>query len=225
MFFLKGLEKEQIGILKEHLENIRKNIVRNQAEIDYSDLSSRWVLPDRYYSVIEQIEPSTSVLILILDTSPFIESYQTDPKYHEVLGQDTEKQLVWLEKTLSESDADWKITVGHHPVYTADSPRGGTPELLDAFKPVFDDYNTHVYLCGHNHNLQHLKPEGPVHYFVSGGGSRVNNSKENEFSLFSKGISGFMAVSLASDRMQVQFIDHMGILLYTTIINRDNESF
>ncbi len=49
------------------------------------------------------------------------------------------------------------------------------PEVGAALKPLMDRYGVHAYLCGHEHNLQHLHVDGEsTHYVVSGGGSQSN---------------------------------------------------
>ena len=49
------------------------------------------------------------------------------------------------------------------------------PEVGVALKPLMDRYGVHAYLCGHEHNLQHLHVDAEsTHYVVSGGGSQSN---------------------------------------------------
>ncbi len=49
------------------------------------------------------------------------------------------------------------------------------PEVGAALKPLMDTYGVDAYLCGHEHNLQHLHIETErTHYIVSGGGSQSN---------------------------------------------------
>jgi 3',5'-cyclic AMP phosphodiesterase CpdA len=51
------------------------------------------------------------------DTTPFIKSYYKERYRENLLGQDPEVQLAWLEKTLAASTSKWKIVIGHHPIY------------------------------------------------------------------------------------------------------------
>lgn len=93
-----------------------------QAQIDYSGLSPRWRMPSRYYSRTESIPGGKSILMVYADTSPFVASYAK----HGLIGpnvrsQDTAAQLQWIDRTLGTSTADWKVVLGHHPIYS-----GGT---------------------------------------------------------------------------------------------------
>lgn len=79
------------------------------------------------------------------------------------------KQQQWLEKSLSESKAPWKIVAGHHPLYS--SGRNGNTEGLRAIlEPMLQRHGVTLYLCGHDHDYERFKPIHNVHYIVSGGG-------------------------------------------------------
>jgi tartrate-resistant acid phosphatase type 5 len=102
-----------------------------QAQLDYVYLSARWCLPARYHAVEKAINATASALLVFLDTSPFLSSYQANgPEYIEgVGGQDPEWQLSWLQRTLAASKAAWKLVFGHHPIYSASPYHGDTLEL------------------------------------------------------------------------------------------------
>ena len=84
-----------------------------------------------------------------------------------------ERQLAWLRRTLSESDADWKIAFYHHPLYTSGRYRttaGRTRRLLE---PIFVAGGLDVGLSGHEHLYERLHPQLGVLYFTSGAGGTV----------------------------------------------------
>src|SRR5690554_6201242 len=61
-----------------------------QAQIDYSQISRRWNMPDRYYSKTFEIEKGEKLLFIVMDTNPFIDSYHKKPeKYNRITEQDT----------------------------------------------------------------------------------------------------------------------------------------
>jgi tartrate-resistant acid phosphatase type 5 len=188
-----------------------------QAQIDYTRLSSRWNLPGRYYSLVREIGNGVSLRLIFLDTNPFVEHYHHSRQYKNVAGQDAGKQLAWLDSTLAASTGQWKIVVGHHPIFSAAPRHGDTPELQEQVKPLLEKYGVQAYFCGHDHNLQHLKPQGgTVNYFVSGGGSWTRKTGSNEHTLFSSSSAGFAAVLLRKGQMVVRYIDYLGAQLYST---------
>ena len=197
-----------------------------QAEIDYSAVDRRWNMPARYYSKIFFIDDDTSqgILLVFLDTTPFLsESYIGDK--HHVQGQDTSAQRNWLEKTLGETNPNikWKLVFGHHPVYTGGGRMKAveTGEMKKLFKPIFEKYHVNAYICGHDHNLQYIKPPGFTHYFVSGAGSEISKTVIHpEGGVFARSENGFMNFRVYANQLQVTVISYTGAHLYSATIPR-----
>lgn len=197
-----------------------------QAEIDYSQVDRKWNMPARYYAKTFFIDDDTTqgILLVFLDTTPFLsESYIGDK--HHVRGQDTAAQRIWLEKTLAETPANikWKFVFGHHPVYTGGGRMKAleTQEMKKLFKPIFEKYHVNAYICGHDHNLQYIKPPGFTYYFVSGAGSELSKTIVHpEGGIFAKAENGFMNFSIASNQMRVAVMGYKGELLYSVTIPR-----
>lgn len=186
-----------------------------QAQIDYSSVSSRWKMPSRYYAVSKNIDASHAVLLAFTDTSPFVTGYYS-AGMSDLEEQDTAAQVVWLRNTLATSRARWKIVVGHHPVYSVGS-HGNTPELIDRFKPVFTRSQIDFYICGHDHNLQHLvKRNDPVQYLVSGGAGHTATYPvhPDPYTLFARSLPGFMVMVLYKSSANFYFYGQTGELLY-----------
>jgi hypothetical protein len=59
-------------------------------------------------------------------------------------------QAAWLRQTFSARSAAWKIVMFHHPLY-ASHPNRESPELRDAWVPVFDEEHVDLVLQGHDH--------------------------------------------------------------------------
>jgi tartrate-resistant acid phosphatase type 5 len=197
-----------------------------QAEIDYSEVDRRWNMPARYYSKIFFIgEDSTNgVLLVFLDTTPFLSESYIGDKIH-VKGQDTAAQRVWLEKTLAEapSNIKWKLVFGHHPVYTGGGRMKAkeTVEMKNLFKPIFEKYHVNAYICGHDHNLQYIKPPGFTHYFVTGAGAELAQTVVHpEGGIYARAINGFMNFSLYGEEMHVSLISYTGEKLFSVKIPR-----
>lgn len=198
-----------------------------QAEIDYSKISRRWHMPSAYYAkkIAINDDKSNGVLLLVcIDTSPFISQYYSSDDHRDnIVKQDTAAQRVWIEHTLADTDPNikWRIVVGHHPAYTGGKriKSKDTEEINHLLKPVFDKYKVDAYICGHEHNLQYIKPAGNTHYFVSGAGSETTPVIQYpEIGKYALSINGFMVFSLTNATMLVQLIDENGKLLYKTNI-------
>ncbi len=196
-----------------------------QAQVDYTKLSKRWYMPNTYFSETIAVDDTTKALFVFLDTNPFVNKYYSkavwNRNYNEIVKQDTLAQFRWCDSVLAHSNAQWKILVGHHPVYSGSTYHGDTPEMIEKILPLIKKYHVQVFLCGHDHDLQHLKPNNEsTDYFISGGGSSVRPTKMKPFSRFGEGISGFLAATLSNKTMSVNFIDYNGNILYRTEVNR-----
>lgn len=138
------------------------------AEIEYSRFSQRWKLPARYYAREERIDDSTSILIVHMDTSPFIREYHKKTKKYHVEGQDVTKQLLWVDSVLTVSQSPWTIVLGHHPIYSAAPGHSDTKELINQVLPILTRHHVQLYICGHDHVLQHLKHD-TMNFIICGG--------------------------------------------------------
>lgn len=185
-----------------------------QAQIDYSSKSDRWTLPSRYYAVEKEVDDTTKALFVFIDTVSLVLDNEATSAFKGEAEWQAKKQLAWIDSTLAASDAQWKIVVGHHPVYSASAKHSDSPELRRELWPILERRGVEAYLCGHVHSLQHLKPEGHVNYFVSGGGSLARKVNPRKKALFKAGVSGFMAASITASRMTVYFIDYKGTIGY-----------
>lgn len=191
------------------------------AQLNYSQISRRWRAGARYYSFERTIPGSSkSVIFVFIDTSPF-DGTLNRKTHSDLATQDTVAQLKWLENTLATTSATWKILVGHHPLYTTGVRRGKMLDVQNAFLPIFKKYKVDIYFAGHEHDLQHQKPVGFTHYFVSGAGSQIRpvtiDSMQTKFAVSDH---GFMSVQLQKDSMNLKVVNFEGKELYRTYINK-----
>jgi tartrate-resistant acid phosphatase type 5 len=198
-----------------------------QAEIDYTRVDRRWNMPARYYSKTFFIgnDSTQGVLLIFIDTTPLLSEYYNNGKTF-VEGQDTAAQRIWLEKTLREAPANikWKFVFGHHPVYTGGGRMRApeTAEMKKLFKPIFEKYRVNAYICGHDHNLQYIRPPGFTSYFVSGAGSELSKTIIHpEGGIYARAENGFMNFKVYPNNLQVTIISYTGEHLYSTTIARE----
>ena len=189
------------------------------AEIAYSNSSSRWVMPAKYFKKDFVAGSNETVEIFFMDSNP----YQKDllsagNAYPELNGQDTVSQNGWIENGLRGSTANWKIVVGHHPLYTC-GMRKNQPQDMRKFEGLFNETQVAAYFCGHEHDLQIHRPMGAVTYFVSGGGGNKRPIQTPfEFTRFAQSSLGFMVVEILSGRMTVTSYNENGQVLYVETI-------
>ena len=67
-----------------------------QAVLDYSKISRRWRIDEKYYTRSYQ-KKGTSIRLIWLDTTPLIQRYRKDPvTYPDAYKEDADRQLAWL---------------------------------------------------------------------------------------------------------------------------------
>lgn len=189
------------------------------AQIEYTSLSHRWYMPAQYYAETLAINDTTDVLFAFIDTTPLVTSDDRRGRFSNSGEWQVEEQLEWLEETLSESDADWKIVVGHHPIYVGSVRYSDNPRLVELLVPMFEEHGVQAYFAGHDHNLQHHRPEGSVvDYFVSGAGSLTREVQETPNTLFALRTPGFMAISMSATAMEVHSFTEDAELVYRATV-------
>jgi acid phosphatase len=196
----------------------------SQAQIDYSARSHRWRMPARWFSRSEMAPDGTRVDLFFLDTSPLVSGYYKDgAKKVKVAGQDTAAQLAWFERALSASRADWKIVIGHHPVWpnrtSDDGGEGASPDIRAKIDPILRKYRVPLYLNGHDHDLQHVAKNG-TNYVCTGAGSKIRKTCVMDGSDFCDLESGFITCSVNRAAIRLVYRDYKGAQLHVVDIPR-----
>ncbi len=190
-----------------------------KAQIDYTKKSRRWVLPSHYYTLVKKTDDDKRIRFVFMDTNPYVQKYRKKgEEYPELLQQDTLRQWKWMDSVFAVSAAEkeeWKIVVGHHPIYSSSPKHGDTKELKGTLLPKLEANHVQAYFCGHDHDLQHQKPKGShVDHFLSGAGSEVRPTGSYEHTLFAKSVPGFALVSIQGETLTLYYLDKEGNIVY-----------
>lgn len=189
VFKAPSLEMPFYAVLGNH------DYLRNpQAQVEYTALSTRWKMPERYYTFSRTLADGTLVDFFALDTQPI----------HQGGGKE---QVAWIEDKLSNSKADWKIVFGHHPVYSGDKlHRSKTLNVRQALEPLFIKYGVQLYLSAHSHNIEVMREMSGVNYIISGAGSRPRNVYWGDNTRFAYAAIGFTSLHVSKESIGVQFM-------------------
>lgn len=82
-------------------------------------------------------------------------------------------QVNWLESSLRDSKAKWKIAVFHHPIYSSGKKHGSALGLRNHIEPLLTRYGVSVVFSGHDHIYERTKPQQGIQYFVTGAGGKA----------------------------------------------------
>ncbi len=118
---------------------------------------------------------------------------------------DDRAQLAWLDATLGESNARWKIVALHHPPYSA-GYQGSSLDGRQAFAPLFAKYGVQLVLSGHDHDYQRSVPMDGVTYVVTGAASGTRRTGEAEFTAVSFSWLHFVDIAVFADRLVLRSV-------------------
>ncbi|MBR5573438.1 MAG: metallophosphoesterase [Paludibacteraceae bacterium] len=189
-----------------------------QAVMDYSNISRRWCMPNRYYTRVFK-EDNTSIRFVMIDTTPLMSKYRKDSdKYPDACKQDVDQQLQWLDSVLSVAKEEWVIVVGHHPIY-AETPKSAS-ERTDMQANVNTILQRHknvaMYLCGHIHNFQHIRQKkNHIDYVVNSSASLSREVKPTPHTVFCSSESGFSVITADQGELCLHMVDKNGNILHT----------
>ena len=79
-----------------------------------------------------------------------------------------------------------------------------------------------VYFAGHDHDMQHLRPEGRLHFFVAGSAGKLRTIEPGPRSLFANGARGFATIAADPDTLSVKFLEEDLTSPYTFALKRSN---
>ncbi len=161
------------------------------AEILYTRKSKSWRMPSAYYT------------------------FTAGPAQFYALDTDdvSEAQRLWLEHELGRSQARWKIVYGHHPIYSH-GRHGDTQSLVQRLLPLIEN-TADVYISGHEHDLQHVRSDGRLQLFISGGGGAgIRPIEPGARSVFARSSHGFTVFDIGEKQIRVRFVDPDLRILY-----------
>jgi tartrate-resistant acid phosphatase type 5 len=197
------------------------NLGGEQVQLAYAQKAGvRWEMPAKWYRF--ELGPKVQPLVtfLCLDSNLPAVSGGKDkktgqPKPH-MSAEEEKAQLAWLKAELEKPRAPFTIAVGHHPLYSNGS-HGDTKELIAQWEPLFQKHHVHAYLCGHDHDLQHLEmaERFTTHLLSGGGGASTRKLPDERKMPFGKDIHGFTHLQITREALTFTHYSAEGAALHT----------
>lgn len=135
----------------------------------------------------------------------------------------TRQQMRWIEGTLSQSDAAWKIAYFHHPLYTSGRYQLGASQLRASLEPIFIRHGLDVAFAGHEHFYERLTPQNGIQYFVSGAGGALRPNDMRRSGSTAAGFdtdTHFMLMEIAGDTLYFLTISRTGEIVDSGAVRR-----
>jgi tartrate-resistant acid phosphatase type 5 len=162
---------------------------------------TRWTLPSKWYR-LDLGDPACGVTIFALDSNVW--------RYKDGGAE----QLAWLEEELSKPRSTYTLVMAHDPVYS-DGKHGDTTALA-GWGPILNKHRVHAYLCGHDHDMQHLElADQFTSYVISGaGGAGVRPLQGKRERKFGQNVHGFTHLQVSSEALTFAHHDAEGNMLH-----------
>lgn len=128
----------------------------------------------------------------------------------------TKQQLNWIDRTLDDSDADWKVTFYHHPLYTSGRYQFAAARLRALLEPIFIRNEVSLSLSGHEHFYERITPQNGIQYFISGAGGalRLNDIRRSGWTAAGFDTdTHFMLMEIAGDTLYFLAISRKGAII------------
>jgi len=168
------------------------------AQLELNKTIPNWIMDNRYYHR-RIILSNITLNIIVLDTNPCINDYRENDRskwdpcniqyptcspvpgecmFHEnIIAQDCKTQLDWFNTTISSiPPTEWVFVLGHHKADEVDT---------ENFLSIINSNRVHLYLNGHNHNLEHYSIDDNSKYITTGAAGMViiGNNPNNRVKL------------------------------------------
>ena len=137
-------------------------------------------------------------------------------------------QLSWLDDRLTKSNADWKIVLLHHPLYTSGRYARSAIVHRWALEPILIRHKVDAVFSGHEHIYQRTTLHSGVQYFVSGGAGSLRRGDGVSTPSIARTYSDdyhFMLIEIEGDELHFQAISRTGLTVDAgTLTQGDDDS-
>jgi 3',5'-cyclic AMP phosphodiesterase CpdA len=181
--------------------------------------NTRWTEPAQWYSYKFPLHKPVATVIALDSNMPFADGKLTHGFTHVMTEEQRQQQLEWFKVELAKPlTTPFCIVIAHHPVFS-NGPHGDHKVLIADWEPLLREHKVHLYLAGHDHDLQHLEFDGhPTSFFLSGGGGADLYDERNEVvqrgPFFNK-VHGFSHLEASDKLLTLRHLDTNGNVVHS----------
>ena len=180
----------------------------------------RWQMPNKWYRVDLGGEKPLLTMICLDSNLPAVSGTGRDKKSGRprpsMTAEEEKAQLAWLKTELAKPRAPFTMVMAHHPLYS-NGDHGDTKPIITQWDGLLQEHKVHAYLCGQDHDLQHLELEGKFtsHILSGGGGAKTRKLEHPERKMpYGLDVHGFTHISVQPDALSFAHHGVDGALLH-----------
>lgn len=179
---------------------------------------TRWTMPARWYSFEFPAKNPLATVIALDSNAPHTTPAKPGAVNFTLTPEEHAEQVRWLKAELEKPRrTPYLIVMGHHPIYS-NGPHGDQQILISDWEPLLREHKAHLYLAGHDHDMQHLEFDGhPTSFVLSGGGGadlytlKIDEAKRGPYAAK---VYGFSHLQIAPDKLTLLHMDQTGQLIH-----------
>jgi tartrate-resistant acid phosphatase type 5 len=189
------------------------------AELEYAKAGgTRWTMPSLWYRFEFPVRKPLVTVIALDSNMPFADGKWDRGTDFTLKPEQAAEQLAWLKTELERPrETPFTIVMGHHPVFS-NGPHGDHKGLIRDWEPVLRENKVHLYLAGHDHDMQHLEFEGhPTSFVLSGGGGadlyklKIDAAERGPMA---QRVYGFSDLEVTPEMLTLRHLDEQGRLIH-----------
>jgi len=189
------------------------------SELAYANKGgTRWTMPSRWYRFEFPAKNPLMTVIALDSNMPHPAGAQAKGANFTLTPEEQAEQLKWLELELEKQlTTPFLIVMGHHPIFS-NGMHGDTPVLVRDWEPLLRKHKVHLYLAGHDHDMQHLEFAGhPTSFVLSGGGGADLYTLKIEETLrgpYAAKVYGFSHLEVTAEKLTLRHMDEAGRVMH-----------
>jgi tartrate-resistant acid phosphatase type 5 len=190
------------------------------AELEYARLGgTRWTMPSLWYRFDFPVKKPLMTVIALDSNMPSADGKWDRGTNFTLTPTQQAEQLAWLTTELEKPrTTPFLIVMGHHPIFS-NGPHGDHKVLVRDWEPLLRKHKVHLYLAGHDHDMQHLEFEGhPTSFVLSGGGGAdlypllIDEAQRGPYAAR---VYGFSDLEVTAETLTLRHLDAKGQLLHS----------
>jgi tartrate-resistant acid phosphatase type 5 len=190
------------------------------AELEYAKAGgTRWTMPSLWYSFEFPAKKPLMTVIGLDSNMPHTDGKPDKWVDFTLTPAQQAEQLAWLEAELEKPrSTPFLVVMGHHPIFS-NGPHGDHKVLVRDWEPLLRKHKAHMYLAGHDHDMQHLEFEGhPTSFVLSGGGGAdlyplvIDEAQRGPYA---QRVYGFSDLEVTSETLTLRHLDEKGRVIHS----------
>jgi hypothetical protein len=189
------------------------------AELEYAKVpGTRWTMPSLWYSFTFPAKKPLVTVIALDSNMPHEDGRPNKGQDFTLTPAQQAEQLAWLKAELEKPrTTSFVVVMGHHPIFS-NGPHGDHKILIRDWEPLLREHKVHLYLAGHDHDMQHLEFDGhPTSFVLSGGGGadlyklKIDAAQRGPMA---QRVYGFSELAVTPEMLTVRHLDEQGRLIH-----------